>query len=433
VLDVEGWYLSTAPVVASGTVLNDDGSPAVGASVELDVWPTGEAIDALPEGADIPVTIGGYGRTDEAGNYTVFGNLSSLTANYVEDDGSVNADLNVAVSSGTAQSFSLSAALPGSQAAMAGDGVVVPGAAPDTLDFDLHSQSVTETTSTSTPATTHVPTTAGAAPAGTDPDADTAELADSRTAYAAAVNSEPYPGQEICNSWKVKKHYLNRSEKFMNLYAYGNTVVEQTSSSSHSLGVGFAITGGSWGLSGHRTIETGRASGGRSGFSGNHQLYNEANEAHAMRLCWAYNNYNNQWYEHKIFATTFTFLLTSAPAIANRYWNPNYCHLYRSTPGTDPAQFFKNYGKNQEFSGGLDTPFINVSAQASFSNNTNVTWTVPQSGEYMCGTSSKGFNGSDFAGGTKYLSDGCGGPGTYQDTGLIDGDDAVIVDDQLYC
>jgi hypothetical protein len=332
---------STALV--SGQVL--DGDAVSGASVTLTAWPSTDTLNTLADGVTVPTRTISITSTDANGNYAASPNLADIPAIYREPDGTVN--LQVEASTGTTdQIFNLPSATPGSASA-ALMALGVPGARPAIVTFDLGPQLVTETiaghTTSAKVATSHSPSSAPGTkkPAGT-----------------------PYPGG--CRSWVAGSYIRNQPERFMNVWAIsvGHAEVEQTVSSSHTLGIGLSVSGSAWRADGHAAITTHVSGGAAVTYSAPRTIYNAVQYRRYARTCF---EPSRSVTENEVRPAGFNDLFSKTISISpNTY---PYC-VVKST-----GRFFKNHGSNYDYSAGVSLGFVSLESQAQYSNDTTIRWT----------------------------------------------------------
>ncbi|WP_133794929.1 hypothetical protein [Actinokineospora alba] len=238
---------AAGPVVATGTITRDS-KPIGGASVVARIWPNGEQLNALPEGAKVDLREMARIRADHNGNFQVVLDPAQVPATHRDKEGRVAVEL--LTNSGdqhiswhfsafesshdaresTAKSWSTpAAAAKGSQA-------------PATFRFDFGS----------TPSVLDVH----------DPPSDWVSESGARmsTSSAALVDggAQPVDASEFCGGpleagpWRegIREHFLN-------VYAWSGAMatVDQTigSSSSHTLGIAVRTAQG-WSATGSSTL-----------------------------------------------------------------------------------------------------------------------------------------------------------------------------------
>ncbi len=387
----------------SGHVVDSAGRVSTGMTVTLTAWPKASVIAALPNGATVPTKVVAVTHPDASGNYALNPNLAALGSTYTEPSGAVNLDVEIsdAGSSVSSTGYNFSAAAPNTQAA-ATNPLVATQSRPQSLGFNLRQQTATTALGSSAKVTRSSPNLlAGKAPAASG-------------ARMAAAASGPVYGSPFCyGGWKKASTYTKRSEAFMNLYTAGYASAHEEVGSSHSLGIGTAVTGGGWSASGTLTVETTSGAGGDKTYTRNYQLRNPTNYAHLTLKCQGTKGGPLgpmvTFYKHRVQSTGLTFLLTTPKAISDRVWGSGTswkakCNFYTH------GNFYKTQGKNQQFASGVDAPFINLSAHAAYSKNTNAAWAIPKGGAYLCGSDAAlGFTRSPLAGTDKNPGASTGG------------------------
>ena len=133
-------------------------------------------------------------------------------------------------------------------------------------------------------------------------------------------------------------------------------------------------------------------------YSGNQALYNQVNYRDHTDACFKHvNGKLVKYYRHSLRSTGMAFLLTNNDAVGAHGFPYAYCHFYAK--GT----FEKSSGSDIDFSGGVSAPYLNLSAEAKYSHDTTVTWSIPSAGAMLCGSNSSGFNSAPYGGSEKYV------------------------------
>lgn len=249
-------------------------------------WP---AHDTTPVGGTVPTLTLASTRTSASGTYALKLDLAGVPAAYREPDGTVDVDVDVDVESGpSVQSFSLPVAAAGSLGAQTA-GTAVAGTRAAAIKFDTLQHTVTTKVGSAAPTVSATPDTVAAAAKST------------MTRSHIRPNPGGYPGvpySGCSTNWKKVKQYPLRKEVFMNLYAWSGApgTVEETSSSSHSLGIGVAVTGGGWSADGSITKDTNLDAGATRTHTHHLQLGNSVEIAHLTQRCWTDDKiyYNHQ-------------------------------------------------------------------------------------------------------------------------------------------
>ncbi len=285
--------------------------------------------------------------------------------------------------------------MPGSIAALAAvhtGAAAVPGAAIDHLSFDLGKSTVSEAIGARAVVTSTIANPSTAISDGTRPHAPGAA-----DAVTSPDGKSPASG---CEGWTSVKFYPKRKETFLNLYNNDTAEVDEEIGSSHTLGIGSEVTGGAWGADGSASLETHTSAGDEVTYKGNQQIQNYVNSWEYRRHC--FKQGGAVWYyNYEIRSSSFNALQVSSQHIINRSWNTDYCVTYYS--GTH----HKDASSNQTFSAGFNAPYINLSAQASFSKDTTITWRPASKGEQICASTSDGWVTAPFAGAQAIPTTGC--------------------------
>jgi hypothetical protein len=101
-------FAAAAPAVATGTVTGSSGSAASGATVLVLADPTGDQLDAIPEGGSAPEQVIGTATTNSSGGYTVSASDTSALASAAGSDGVVNLTIATVASNGDGSFNSIS-------------------------------------------------------------------------------------------------------------------------------------------------------------------------------------------------------------------------------------------------------------------------------------------------------------------------------------
>lgn len=332
---------TVAPTVA-GVVTDAAGHPVAGAQVAMFAWPTaGPAATRLVRIASA--------RTGPGGRYALAPDLAMLPPGYALPGGGANVEIGLFTASAM-QSFSMTVAPPDTADA-ALPTVAVGGVRPGTVSVRLGRTTGTVTTTLAATTTVQPVALTHPAPAG-----------------AQARRSAPSDWNCDVTSWGA---YLRpRPEKWVHAWGWRNAhvTVHEEVGSAHSLGVAAQTGSGGWSASGTAAIETTTAAGGTVGYGATSRLvYNSVSYRHATMTCEA-----NPGSYRKAEVRPYRFadiILSGAPKIAgNTFYN---CATkYRGT-------WTKTQGRNKTFGAGVSIPGVgSLSAQASFSRSTELSWHV---------------------------------------------------------
>jgi hypothetical protein len=380
---------SGLPALATG-VVTDGGAAVEGAVITLTAWPTADYLAGLPDDAAVPTQDIAVTTSAADGSYNLATDLSSLGSDYVYPDGTVNLE-ETTVTAASTVSYDFDGAVPSSEAADDVDyGDAVPGSAPITLDPDMTGQMghgvgpglVTDS----------VPAMKTAASA-----------AQFRVMQADAVSPQDTPPQP-CSGWTASTTYHDRSEKFIDAWpvSSAHATVTEDIGSSHKLGIGISIDGGSWEAHGTTTIEKTTGSSAAITYSSPRRLANQVSYRKYRQSCpGGVNGPGGTTYQVRpngFDALQPTGLATNIAPMTS--WT--HCVYY------DKGQFGKTTGSNVEFSAGVSAPYISLNVQAAYSKHTQISWNVT-SRTYLCGDTA-GF-ASARRGAAKLWSSSCGGGG----------------------
>lgn len=171
------------------------------------------------------------------------------------------------------------------------------------------------------------------------------------------------------------------------MYSDGSAkaTVKETTESEHKLGIGAAVDGGNWGADGTTEIDTHTAGYAQRTYNSLRRIFNQVNYRHFNRRCgmsglpWTWHTY------HQVRPEGFYDLQTeslSRKLAGQEYWT----NCSRHSSGT----YGKIDGSNITYSGGVKLGFVNLSAQASFSHQTEESWHITRR-NYLCGSTAAGW------------------------------------------
>jgi hypothetical protein len=371
---------ATPGTLVSGTV-TDGSRPLSGALVTLTAWPDVDYLNTLATGDTVPTRVVASGTTTFLGAYSLAPDLSSLPSMYVEPDGTVNMDLDT-VSGVAAQTWSISGATPGSLASTDPDLAVAPSGQ-ETVSFNMASGTVTQQVRRSRAVVSRV-----------------------ATVRAPVGNVHANPGAPpSCNytQYSAGPYIYHNPEKFAGVWtdAGGPATMSETSSSSHTLGIGLNIDNKGWGADATATIETENSTTSSIGYQHSYYLYNEVNYRHYTRSCQQYTGGPQVHYD-KARPHGFYSLQTPSLKVGINPMTWTECRTY--TVGS----VGKNHGASQEYGLGVSLPFVSLSAHARYSNSTETDFTFTGVPELLCGNTSAGWASAPLAG-DRQKSSTCGG------------------------
>jgi hypothetical protein len=366
---------SEAAPVASGAVLSgrvlSAGRAVSRADVTLVAWPNAHTLGTLANGARVPLATISTAVTDANGRYSLSPDVAGLGAAYREPDGTVNVEVD-ASSTTAAQTYNVSIAAP-SSVASTNDMIAVASSRPEQVSFDLSDQTVT--------------TAMNGAPAMTKQVAAArhAAVPSAKISMGSAAGMQPDGGGVNCTSW-ASTYYPARQEVVTAIYtdSTARAYMTETSSSSHTLGIGYAVDSGGWGQSGTANYTTNSSTAVTVGYSRATQVSNQVNTRRFETLCkWIADGVPGQREYHSVRASGgfYSFLTPSLNKyLYNMTWSP--CILY----GAD-VTIEKQHGSDYEYSTGFKAPYVSLSAQAVYSSNTHITFHTTDR-EWFCPSNS---------------------------------------------
>lgn len=395
-----------------GTVTSGS-TPIAGATVTLTAWPNAAALDALPDGAEVPTRTVATAQSDASGAYTLAPRLATLPSDYTEPSGAVSLVLEAA-KDGVAQSHNVAAALANSAAGATSDSIAEPGR-PAVINFDRAAQTASDSTSTAVDAGTpdgalaSALTSAATHPGTADATADTGIPLGGEGNVAAGSASMPVPAFiPRCGPWHAQKERIyGAPEHFVNVYTWSGApaTVDEEVGSEHSLGAAMHTIGTvGWSATAGIEISTATSNGAAAVVRSSKAEYNQVNYRYFLQSCWAaanghFTGNNKQWRPTGFFALTPQGIEKS---VSHPYWNSHLCSDYKAG-----QRVVKSKGANTTYTAGVDLGFISVSSHASFSSNMTITFQLTQDSE-VCGSTAEGLVKSPQIEVHKKLTNDCG-------------------------
>ncbi len=381
-----------APVVVTGTVTNG-GAPVPGALVRLTAWPKVSVLAAAHAGVAVSLLQAGSAVTGADGAYALTLDPASVPPEYVDDVGDINLTLRAETASyemqwtfGVVQdntsvttagvASALRAAGSRSSAPLHGKWIGV-GEARDALphlDLELGAHPSVRDANASGAWVKRA--TGRAKVTSTQRAADRALVKRMTRGVLAAPASAT-----VCTSVPGAFHN-NLSEFFAHAYGWSGAKPEvtETVSSTHSLGIGLQVGSGAWQVSGDESVQTHTDAGGDLTYPSSTAVFNRVNYRDYSTSC-------GGLVQHTKVAVSFYDLLNESDQenITPPRWS---CDTYHTS-----GLWHKSTGKNTRFAGVIDIGPINVDAQAGWTTNTELSWTIT-SKSWMCGSTTSGWASS---------------------------------------
>lgn len=364
---------AAGPVIATGMITRDS-VPVSGASVMARIWPNGEQLNALPEGAEVDLREVARIRADHDGNFHIALDPVRVPPTHRDKEGGVAVELLTSLGDQHI-SWHFSAFQPvrgahesvvksWSTAAAAAKGSPAPG----TFRFDFGS----------TPSVLDLH----------DPPSDWVDETGTRmsTSSMALIDggAQPVDASEFCGGpleagpWRegIREHFLN-------VYAWSGAMatVDQTigSSSSHTLGIAVRTAQG-WSATGSSTLAITQGAGQEMSGIADAAIYN----------AW---NYRDFWGRTtagpincaKVVPVNIFDVFNEPFAYARHEYFSESC--VAKSPG---AILRKNTGENVTHATGVDIGPFSVSAQSGFNEGTEIKWTVTKP-SMACSNSREGW------------------------------------------
>ncbi len=368
--------------VVYGVVTNSS-VPVQGASATLRVWPNEATLEGLPDDTNFDLHEAPAVTTNADGQYNIQLDPTTLPAEYKDPDNSVDfevivSDQVVSSTQGATGIFyppaaecppedpcTLSTTTSSTASWGTGDGEAVPSE----LNFDLAADTASgadAATVTTTSATADIDSAAG-------PGVTSAKHFGTGAARGSSTTTTASGGG--CTMGTGERHgpYL---ERFMTMYgtSYVKGRVIQHDGGDHTLGIAVKYPGSStWSAGGTST---------RGASWGYNTPYDVA-DAHV----------HNKIYHRYYIATC----ITSSGIYTTKYSKPSTWHsgpYYSYAPHVDYAycspgykghEYYRTSYKNGTYSGGVDLPFINLSAQSGWNSEIQGWWKFYRNGK-LCGS-----------------------------------------------
>ncbi|GAA2105433.1 hypothetical protein [Actinomadura alba] len=370
-LPTGAWSASTAAdaptaatatgTLASGMVAND--GTAIGhASVVAVAWPRPEVLATAAKGATFTLPVVARTKTDAAGRFTLRLDETSLPARFRGTGGQVDIEM---IAADSVREVHWRQTVTPSGAANVQSVAGPSGTVPASFTFDLGRR----------------PSVLEGSAAGSGTNTLAAAHADSGGAaksYATAAARRPC-GSPLSVTMGPRHNGLR--EKFMKVLAWSGAkaTVEQTTSSTHQLGVGAKYSGENWSASGKVSVQTRIEGGASTDNVADAYVWNKVNYRDIIVKCIAP---SGGWTRTDRTPTGFNDLnadFTRAP-----HTNLRFCATKL------PGKYWKTRGRNTTFETGVDMGPISVSAQAGFDSNTKLQYVVTRKSK-LCGNSSAGW------------------------------------------
>lgn len=366
--------LSNAPVAVSGQL--KDGGTSLSGDVVAMAWPNAEQLNALPEGANVPLLAVAHARTGTDGRYDLRIDPAAVPSGYRSADGQI--DLDVTAAGGQSQlTWSLSLRDVGGRAWIAANASEVDAVVAPVLNMNVADGAVA-VSSVQYEDTTGMATYKAATEARTPyVDAAIAQVDTSGSSAAATSGAAP---MSICGP--PSKGGLTYGVPARMLKAQGLSNVPVTvdfdSGASYTLGIAIKSTSGHMSTGGSQTISTG--AGATNTWSSTRAIYNKYN----------YRAYTNSCAGSKTYRPESVHSYMTSAVSTSRTDYPT-CTYYSS--GT----YWKQAGKNFTQNGGVAFPGIALDAQSGFNSKVKIAWKF-NSRARLCGSSSLGWASSSWAG-----------------------------------
>lgn len=382
------------PTITYGEIGQGGSSPFVvgsighsGAPVQADVvvqlWPSQETLDALPEGGSVGLLPVSATTVAVDGTFTLNLDPALVPKDYISLDGQVDAEIRVADEVSTltwAASMRLRDDLTTERAsrwvdANAGDGV---HSATPTLSFDLSTGKVAASS------VEYVQDEAAVAAVSGDPamtasiEARGSDFDSILSAAQKAPDRAGSPAQIPCGTIKKGLHYGN-SGRVLHAQGIGSiitTKVDFSSGGSHTLGIAYQSPGGALKVGGSQTISSG--AGGTKSISGIRAVFNKYNYREYHSGC-----AGNMTYTYRP-ESTHSFAHYTPTANKKSYPKANCTTYYKGD------LWWKNKGTNYTQSGGLNFKGVGLNVQSGWHADTKLQFIFNGKGK-LCGSTSAGW------------------------------------------
>jgi hypothetical protein len=392
-----------AATVSSTTVLTGHllrNGQGVAGDIIATVWPKKSELADEPLGSRVDTQIVYRGSAADDGSFTVSLNPEDLPAKYVTKDGQVDLEVTAADASSQTDFFTSiirAEMVPAVTGLAARTGwttqtsVQRGSTRAQDIKLDLATQLV-DTTADPKSEQVHLTAsergsisaqdTSGSAVPKLHVEARNERLMDQPLAsfvsggVTAADVAEP---TDVCSTYSVGD-VKNRKEAFARVWAWSGALatVDFNAGSTHTLGVAMG-SADQWSASGTETIET--SAGASVGRVADAVAVNKVNYRDYKNICWAKT--------HRIPVGFFAVLPSGEFTYSPHQTYPRANCASLAASGT----FWKVKGKNVTYSGGVDLPYVNVSAQSGWNQETKVAW-QPTANTWLCGSTDNGWASS---------------------------------------
>jgi hypothetical protein len=355
---------ASAPASAIGAVTTGavvrDGAPVDHASVSAVAWPGPDVLDRAPAGKTFTLPVVARTKTDAAGRFSLRIDESRLPAGFRRADGAIDLEL---VAADSAHEVRWRQTVAPARAAGVRTAASTAGTAPVSFTFDLGDE----------PSVL-----AAGAPATSGAGTFAATSAESANRFATAAKRPCGSPLSVTPGARHK----GLGEKFMKVLAWSGAkaTVEQTTSSTHKLGVGVKYAGGSWSASGSVSLQTKIEGGASTDNVVDAYAWNKVNYRDMNIKCIAPGK--DGWTRTDRSPTSFNDL--NSKFTRAQHTKLQFCATKL------PGRYWKTKGRNVTFDGGVDLGPISVNAQAGFDSTTKLQFNVTKKTK-LCGTSSAGW------------------------------------------
>jgi hypothetical protein len=392
--------VSSGSTLVSGVVTRD-GVVLGNADVIAKVWPNDEFLDRLTDGMSVPVKVIATGTTDDTGNFSLSVDSATLGEDYVSTSDSADIELSVADDSSQVE-WNFTADLPKPQ-----DGTSLAWSNPRA------EETTSKAKSSGLVAPTHLLVDLGKQPqvveAGREPanwiGPKSKPIGKAGAVKAASVSSRKrtFPslrtrqGKAVafapsCPPVATNDYDTGRREYFVNAYAVAAVPVTviQKIGTDHTLGIAVDMPGGGINFKGGGTLTKSFSAASEKKYSfPAKRVFNKVNYRKYREGCGA--AVKTEWRPQGHH---------SLGAGADQTDFPNWSTPANCT-GYSSGTYIKAQGSNAIFDTGVDLSVLNVSAQAKFSNETQLKWTFTESGK-LCGSTNRGWVSSPQAASVKF-------------------------------
>lgn len=369
--------LEETPVLVSGLV-TENSRPVEGALIVARIWPNTSVLQNLKVGEKAPVKIVDYATTGPEGKFAVSLLPELVDTPYMELDGSISVQIWL-VHDGIEVPWNFSALPPAGKDEFQNWSTEAlrqsESKSDELLEVNFEIGNEANVKQSDDPAASWVATDSTLAGEG-----GSLRLIDGGVPVALAAGT-CWAAVPVGGTW-----LYNNRERFMAVYGWtgAKAKISQalSSSSSHTVGIGYKLNVGPWSVSGSatQTISTGSAqtiTGITNAFIHNSINYRRWNCSEA--------NDNIAIVGTEIRPAGFYDIFNEPNTIALHVNHTLGC--VNKSAGTSVV---KTAGTNQTFSAGVTTPFINLSARSGFNQGTRLEFTVTAPSK-VCGNSSQGW------------------------------------------